>query len=66
MFHVQKTCSFVSLVGLGTLKSLLYELACLTVLNTVKRASLFNRDLRVVAKALQCSKIELKISNLIF
>ena len=31
----------------GTLRSLLNELACLTVLNTVKRASLFNRDLRV-------------------
>ena len=31
----------------ATLRSLLTELACLTVLNTVKQASSFNRDLRV-------------------
>ena len=32
----------------GTLRSLLNELARLTVFSTVKRASSFNRDLRVV------------------
>ena len=33
-----------------TVRSLLNELARLTVLNTVKQASLFNRDLRVFQK----------------
>jgi hypothetical protein len=32
------------------LRSLLNKLACLAVLNTVKRASSFNRDLRVQSK----------------
>ena len=32
----------------GTLRSLLNELACLTVFGTVKQGSLFNRDLRIL------------------
>ena len=40
-----------------TLRFLLNELARLTVLNTVKRASLFNRDLRVLTEMLQGLKI---------
>ena len=44
-----------SLQRQSSLKSLLNELACLTVLNTVKRASLFDRDLRVFKRPeVQC------------
>ena len=39
----------------ATLRSLLKELACLTVLNTVKQASSFNRDLRVCVLKFQKS-----------
>ena len=37
----------------NTLRSLMNELARLTVLNTVERASSFNRDLRVIVKAVE-------------
>ena len=43
---------------MGTLRSLLKELACLTVLNNVKQASSFNRDLRVAHMCAKVSKIE--------
>ena len=39
-----------------TLRSLLKELPRLTVLNTVKQASLFNRDLRVIKAMLLIEK----------
>ena len=39
-----------------TLRSLLNKLACLTVFSTVKQASLFNRDLRVLY--LLCNEVE--------
>ena len=46
-----------------TLRSLLNELARLTVLNTVKQASSFNRDLRVAHMCAKVSKIESNMSN---
>ena len=45
----------------GTLRSLLNELASLTVLNTVKPASLFNRDLRVPPSQERCAMYESKV-----
>ena len=51
IFHLIISTEWLSFIlnfqKICTLRSLLNELACLTVLNTVKRASSFDRDLRV-------------------
>ena len=44
---VEKLCYFGPNLEVVTLRSLLNELACLTVDTIVKRASSFNRDLRL-------------------
>ena len=43
----KKDKALICMKSTNTLRSLLNELARLTVMNTVKQASLFNRDLRV-------------------